>query len=95
MNVKLSFLTHFLAIVLLLLTLTACQTNHTSYTDPEGNVYKYKLELTGALPNATHESTYIILTNDKSLTFDKVAKSMYSSYRQDSIGKVFYLLSIE
>jgi len=88
-------ITMALGLFILLVTLTACNTMNSSYTAPDGNEYKYKLELTGTLPNASKESKYIILTNDKTLSFDKVAKSMYSSDSKDSDGIDYYLLLAE
>lgn len=84
-----------IGLFILLVTLTACNTKNSSYTAPDGNEYKYKLELTGTLPNASKESKYIILTNDKTLSFDKVAKSIYSSDSKDSDGIDYYLLLAE
>lgn len=81
--------------ILILVVLTACTADNSFFTDPNGNKYKYKLELTGTLPNAKIESKYIILTNDKTLTFDKVAQSMYSSNSTDSNGIHYYLLLSE
>ncbi len=37
--------------------------------------YKYKLELSGTLHSAKQESSYIILSNVKDLTFDQVWKA--------------------
>ncbi|MCR8656598.1 hypothetical protein [Paenibacillus endoradicis] len=88
-------ITMTLGILILLVTLTACNIKNNSYTDPDGNEYKYKLELTGTLPNASKESKYIILTNDNTLTYDKVAKSIYSSNSKDSDGIDYYLLLSE
>jgi|GEM_PF-6806696 len=85
-------ITMTLGILILLITLTACNIQNSSYKDPEGNEYKYKLELTGTLHNASNESKYIILTNDNTLTFDKVSKSIYSSNSKDSDGIDYYLL---
>lgn len=79
-------------ILILLVTLTACNINNSSYTVLDGKEYKYKLELTGTLPNASQESKYTILTNDNTLTFEKVAKSIYSSNSKDSDGIDYYLL---
>jgi hypothetical protein len=76
-------ITMTLGILILLVTLTACNIQNSNYTDPDGNEYQYKLELTGTMPNASKESKYIILTNDNTLTFDKVAKSIYSSNSKD------------
>jgi hypothetical protein len=69
------------------------QAKSTGYTDPQGNKYKYKLELTGTMPNAKKESTFIILTSDADLTFDRVSKSLYSSSSSDWLD--FYLVSQE
>ena len=57
--------------------------------------YKYKLELSGIMPNSKKETTLIILTNDNTLTFDDVSKSLYSSNSKDSESVDFYLLSTE
>lgn len=88
-------ITMTLGILILLVTFTACSIKNSNYTDPDGNKYKYKLELTGMLPNALNESKYIILANDNTLTFDKVAKSIYSSNSKDNDGTDFYMLSSE
>ncbi|MFD0590967.1 lipoprotein [Paenibacillus sp. GCM10027627] len=82
-----------LGVLILLVTLAACSSKNSSYTDPDGKEYKYKLELTGTMPNASKESKYIILTNDNTLTFDKVAKSITSSNSKDSDGIDYYLLN--
>ena len=84
-----------LGILILVVTLSACNIKNRNYTDPDGNEYKYKLELTGTIPNASKESKYIVLTNDNTLTFDEVAKSIYSSDSKDSDGINYYLLLIE
>lgn len=86
-------ITMTLGILILLVTLTACNIKNSNYTDPGGN--KYKLELTGTLPNALKESKYTILTNDNTLTFNKVAKSIFSSNSKDHDGIDFYILSSE
>lgn len=41
--------------------------------------YKYKLILTGRSPNAACDSQYTVLSNDKSLTFQTVDQSVYTS----------------
>jgi hypothetical protein len=69
------------------------QAKNTQYTDPKGNKYKYQLKLTGTMPNAKKESTFVILTNDDDLTFDRVSKSLYSSNSSDWLD--FYLVSQE
>ncbi len=50
----------------------------------EGATYRYRLELTGKLPNSDVETTFVVLTNRKDLTFDMVAKSMVSSNSEDA-----------
>lgn len=86
-----------LVAMLLLFMLTACSNiaGDSEYLSPEGTSYKYKLELTGTVPNSEKESTFIILTNDNKLTFDKVSKSLFSSNSKDSKNIDFYLLSLE
>lgn len=80
--------------ITLIIMLTGCNniTSNSKYTDPEGNSYKYKLELSGMMPNSEKETKLIILTNDNTLTFDDVSKSLYSSNSKDSEGIAFYLL---
>jgi hypothetical protein len=41
--------------------------------------YKYMLDLNGRLPNADKDGRIVILTNDKTLTYDSVMWSMLSS----------------
>lgn len=86
-----------LCVVTLIVMLIGCNniTNNSKYVDPEGKSYKYKLELSGITPNAEKETTLIILTNDNTLTFDDVYKSLYSSNSKDSESVDFYLLSTE
>lgn len=60
-----------------------------TYKDPQGNIYKYKLILTGTMTNAKTESTFVILSNDDSLTFDEVSKSLYSSNSSDHLDIYF------
>lgn len=85
-----------IGLFILLIILTACNTNDSSHhTDPNGNEYQYKLELTGKLPNASIESKIIVLTNDNTLTFNQASKSMYSSNSKHSEGIDYYLLSSE
>jgi len=47
--------------------------------------YKYRLTLTGKMPNAAKKTTYVVLTNQENLTFEKVAKSLFSSSSDDWI----------
>lgn len=49
----------------------------------EDATYKYKIELTGTLPNASGKSKFTVLTNDRDVTFEEVAKSTYSSDSAD------------
>ncbi len=50
----------------------------------EGATYRYRLELTGKFPNSDVETTFVVLTNRKDLTFDMVVKSMVSSNSEDA-----------
>ena len=83
--------------ILLIVMLIGCNnmTNSSKHVDPKGNNYKYKLELSGKIPNSKKETTLIILTNDNTLTFDDVSKSLYSSNSKDSEFIDFYLISAE
>ena len=83
--------------ITLIVMLIGCNniTNNSKYVDPEGKSYKYKLELSGIMPNSKKETTLIILANDNTLTFDDVSKSLYSSNSKDSESVDFYLLSTE
>ena len=86
-----------IALFILLVALTGCTTKEKDnfYTTPEGKQYKYKLELTGTMPNAVNETTFNILTNDKTLTFEKFTKSLFSSHSKDHEGIEYYILSNE
>lgn len=55
------------------------------YVLGNGQKYKYKLVLDGVMPNAAYGSTFIVLSNDNLLTFDTVAKSLYSSDSNDAL----------
>ena len=50
-----------------------------------GHTYKEKLVLTGKLPNSSAITTYVVLSNDTSLTFEEVSKSFLSSDSNDQI----------
>lgn len=50
-----------------------------------GHTYKDKLVLTGKLPNSSAITTYVVLSNDTSLTFEEVSKSFLSSDSNDQI----------
>jgi hypothetical protein len=41
----------------------------------DGRSYKYKLEVTGRLNNAVKDTTYIILSNIKEISFDRAWKA--------------------
>lgn len=45
----------------------------------EGIVYNYKLTLTGKEEGAVETSKYVVLTNNKNLSFDNVFRSLISS----------------
>jgi hypothetical protein len=45
--------------------------------------YKYRLTLTGRSPNAVKDSTFVVLTDNPDLTYEEVAKSLYSSNSND------------
>lgn len=53
----------------------------------DGYIYKYRLELTGQLPNAALDSCYTVLTNDSDITFERVAKSLFSSNSEDILDR--------
>lgn len=48
-----------------------------------GNNYKYKLQLTGRLPNSSADITYVVLSNTTLLSFETVSKSFLSSSSTD------------
>lgn len=50
--------------------------------------YRYRLTLTGRMPNAAQDSTFVVLTDRKDLTFEEVSKSLYSSNSNDWITDV-------
>ena len=50
----------------------------------DGKTYSLRLELSGRMPNAVKDSSYVVLTDNAELTFDDVTKSMISSYLEDS-----------
>lgn len=56
---------------------------------PESNrdfgKYKYVLKLRGRLHNAARASEYIVLTNDLTVDFESVSKSLFSSNSEDFI----------
>ena len=49
-----------------------------------GNAYLYRLEITGKMHGAENETTFLVLSNRKDLTFDEAWKaSGFSSNSQD------------
>lgn len=44
-----------------------------------GRTYDYRIELTGKAQDSDTESTFVVLTNNNSLTFDQLAESMQRS----------------
>ncbi len=48
-----------------------------------GETYDYKLKITGRGKNASKDSTFVVLTNNKDITFDKIFKSLISSNSND------------
>lgn len=53
----------------------------------DGITYKYRLELKGTMPNAAGESCFVVLTNNKDISFDEVAKSIFSSNSNDWLDR--------
>ena len=50
----------------------------------DGYVYKYRLEITGRVPNSAYDTTYVFLSNLEEITFDRAWKAAgYSSNRED------------
>lgn len=53
----------------------------------DGITYKYRLELKGTMSNAAGESCFVVLTNNKDISFDEVAKSIFSSNSNDWLDR--------
>lgn len=53
----------------------------------DGITYKYRLELKGTMPNAAGENRFVVLTNNKDISFDEVAKSIFSSSSSDWLDR--------
>lgn len=50
----------------------------------DGITYKYRLEITGRMPNASADTTFVYLSNLETITFDQAWKSsVYSSSKAD------------
>lgn len=58
----------------------------------ENKKYNYRMVLTGKLPNAECESKYVVLSNDKTISFEKVAWSIVSSNSSDWLDQEIALL---
>ena len=41
----------------------------------EGQIYKYRLEISGRMPNAAKDSTFVYLSNLESISFEKAWKA--------------------
>ena len=54
-----------------------------TYYEMKDTIYKYRLELNGRMPNAEKDSCFVVLTDDNSLSFETVSKSLYSSLLKD------------
>lgn len=50
---------------------------------PDGEIYKYELDLIGTTPNAEYWSYFHVFTNEKDLTFSEVTWSMLSGNMKD------------
>jgi len=50
----------------------------------DGYVYKYRLEITGRVPNSAYDTTYVFLSNIEDISFDRAWKAAgYSSNSND------------
>ncbi len=50
----------------------------------EGEVYQYRLEITGRMPNAAVDSTFVYLSNIENISFDRAWKAAgFSSLLSD------------
>lgn len=52
-----------------------------------GATYNNKVILTGTMPNAAKESTYVVLTNDTGITFEDVTTSIFTSDSNKQLDK--------
>lgn len=50
-----------------------------TFTADNGKTYQYKLSLVGRSPNAVCDSCYVVLSNNKDLTFERVNESIFTS----------------
>ena len=49
----------------------------------DDTAYQFRLELDGRMPGAKADSCFVVLTDNKNLTFEDVSKSLYSSLLED------------
>lgn len=80
---------------LLIFNLVGCNNNDGYYVQEMGREYKYKLELTGTLPNAEGECTITVYSNEEDITFEQVAKVMFSSSLEEINSLDVYVENIE
>lgn len=52
---------------------------YSSSEDLKIHKYRYLLDLKGRMPNAVKDSRFVVLTDDETLTFEKVSSSLLSS----------------
>lgn len=50
-----------------------------------GRKYDERLVVKGRLPMASCESEYVVLSNDKTISFEEIAKSIYSNNNADAL----------
>ncbi|MBS5936748.1 MAG: hypothetical protein KIC47_05615 [Clostridium sp.] len=91
MNKKISL--SIISLLLLVVILLFAFPGNKTYKDPYGNIYKYKLTVTGTMPNAKAETKFVILSNEANLTFDDVANSFLSSNSNDHLD--IYLVTVK
>lgn len=58
----------------------------------ENKEYGYRIVLTGKTPNAAKESKFVVLSNDKNISFERVAWSMLSSNSSDWLDQKIALI---
>ena len=76
----------------LLICLTACANdggeaaettwdfgNEAPYAMPDGREFSHKITLTGRMPNAAHDNSITVYTDDASITYGEVMQSVYAS----------------
>ena len=58
-----------------IITLREHSQNADGIWECEGNTYKYKMEITGRMPNADCDSTFIYLSNSEKITLEQAWKA--------------------